>query len=190
MWPLGHAAVGYLCYSLSTRSRFDEPPDGLAVLVLLVGTQFPDLVDKPLAWYLGVLPHGRSLAHSLLVLVPLCVGLYWLARRSGRGELGIAFAIGALSHSLVDALPALWRADADAGFLLYPIVPPEPYEEGAPTVTGLLLESLTQPWFLLEFVLAALALVLWYRDGCPGVELIRRTGRRLTGRAPDGSDAR
>ena len=29
-----------------------------AVLALALGTQLPDLVDKPLAWYLDVLPFG------------------------------------------------------------------------------------------------------------------------------------
>ncbi|MFC4438194.1 MULTISPECIES: metal-dependent hydrolase [Natrialbaceae] len=172
MWPLGHAAVGYLCYTLATRTRFDRPPGEITVLILLLGTQFPDLVDKPLAWYLGVIPTGRSLAHSLLLLVPLSIGVYLLVRRYDRPEYGIAFALGALSHTLVDAVPVLWGAP-DPSFLLWPALPVEPYESGAPSVIGLFQESLGNPYFLLEFALAALALVYWRRDGYPGLGAIR-----------------
>ncbi|OVE85711.1 metal-dependent hydrolase [Natronolimnobius baerhuensis] len=183
MWPLGHAAVGYLLYTLATRARFDRPPTALALCALLVGTQFPDLVDKPLAWYVGVLPTGRTLAHSLLVLIPVSLVVLALARRYDRTELGFAFVLGALSHAVVDVIPALWGA-ADPNMLLWPLVPVEAYESGPPTVVGLFLASLSDPYFLLEFVLAALALVAWRRDGYPGLELVRSAvGRVLPGRS-------
>ena len=92
-------------------------------------------MDKPLAWYLGVIPTGRSLAHSLVLLVPLSIGIYLLARRYGRTEYGVAFAIGALSHTLVDALPAVWGG-TNPSFLLWPLLSVESYESGAPTVLG------------------------------------------------------
>ena len=172
MWPIGHLAVAYLCYALYARKRYEKPPAHLPVLVALFGSQFPDLVDKPLAWYLGVLPTGRTLAHSLLVLVPLCLVLYALARRYDRPEYGVAFAVGALSHALVDAAPALWGA-GEAGFLLWPAVAVESYESGAPSVTELLAASIGDPYFLSEFVLAAIALAVWRRDGCPGLAPLR-----------------
>lgn len=190
MWPLGHAAVGYLCYTLATRGRAGDSPTSAAVVALLVGTQFPDLVDKPLAWYLGVLPAGRSLAHSLVVLGPLCAGCYLLARRHERSELGVAFGVGALSHPLVDALPALWTPGLDAAFLLYPIVGVETYEDGAPTAIELLLATLPEPWFQLEFVLAALALTVWSRDGAPGLGVPRRLARRVVAWQRARSDVR
>lgn len=179
MWPLGHAAVGYLLYSLSTRARFDGRPATPPTVVLLVGTQIPDLVDKPLAWYGGVLPTGRSLGHSLLVLAPLCLAVYWLARRRGRAELGVAFGVGAISHPLVDSVPALWSG-TEVNYLLYPVVSVEAYEEGAPTLAELLAGSLSEPWFLLEFVLAAAALLTWHRDGRPGLGTVERVVRRAT----------
>ncbi|MXV60994.1 metal-dependent hydrolase [Natronorubrum sp. JWXQ-INN-674] len=179
MWPLGHAAVAYLCYTVATRARFDAPPAHIPVLVLVFGSQFPDLVDKPLAWYLGVIPTGRTLAHSLLVLAPLSIAVYALASRYGRSEYGIAFAIGALSHSLVDALPALWGDTASAEHLLWPVTPVEPYETGAPSVLQLFQDSLGDPYFLSEFVLAAIAFVLWRRDGYPGLEPFRAALARV-----------
>ena len=168
MWPLGHAAIAYICYSVFTRTTLERPPTHLPVLAVLLGSQFPDLVDKPLAWYLGVLPTGRTLAHSLLFLIPVTIAVYLLADRYGHRLSGIAFGIGALSHTLVDAAPALWGG-TDPGFLLWPVVPVEGYESGAPTVTDLFLASLNDPYFLSEFVFAAIALVLWRRDSYPGV---------------------
>ncbi len=179
MWPLGHVAIAYLCYTLSTRLRFDLPPGHLAVLALVFGSQFPDLLDKPLAWYLGVLPTGRTLGHSLLFLVPLSILAYLLARRYARGEYAIAFAIGALSHTIVDAAPILWDPDETGAHLFWPITPVEAYESGAPSVLGLLVESMRDPYFLSEFVFAAVALVVWRRDGYPGLEPIRGVLERV-----------
>ncbi|MDR5674376.1 Membrane-bound metal-dependent hydrolase YbcI, DUF457 family [Halalkaliarchaeum sp. AArc-CO] len=173
MWPWGHVAVAYLCYSIAVRIRANELPDHGPVLMVVVGSLFPDIVDKPLAWYLGVLPTGRTLAHSLLVLIPLSYLGYRVANRFERPEYGIAFAIGALSHSIVDALPVLWDAEAEANFLLWPLLAVEPYEEGAPSVLRLLLDSLSSPYFLSEFVLLGIAAVLWRRDGYPGAEPVR-----------------
>jgi hypothetical protein len=31
-----------------------------------VGTQLSNLIDKPLTWYVDVLPYGRSFAHPLV----------------------------------------------------------------------------------------------------------------------------
>ncbi|MDQ2049326.1 metal-dependent hydrolase [Natronolimnohabitans sp. A-GB9] len=179
MWPLGHVAVAYLCYMIATRARFDAPPAQLPVLFLVFGSQFPDLVDKPLAWYLGVIPTGRTLAHSLFLLVPLSIVGYLVADRYAHSEYGVAFAIGALSHAIVDAVPALWGETSSATHLLWPVVPVETYEEGAPTVLGLLQDSLTDPYFLSEFVLAAIAFVYWRRHGYPGLGPIRTAIARV-----------
>ena len=173
MWPLGHVAVAYLCYTLATRARFDAPPTAVPVLCLVLGSQLPDLVDKPLAWYLGVLPTGRTLGHSLFLLVPLSIAVLAVAGRYDRREYGVAFAIGALSHTVVDAVPALWEGSSSAIHLLWPLIPAETYEDGAPSVLALLRNSMGDPYFLAEFVLAAIAFVLWRAHGYPGLEPIR-----------------
>ncbi len=172
MWPMGHVAIAYLLYTASTRFRFDAPPTAMAAVIVGFGSLFPDLVDKPLAWYLGVLPTGRSLAHSLVVLVPLVICVYLIARWRGAGEYGFAFGLGAISHSLVDAAPVFWDSDATAAFLLWPILSIPEYESGSPTVLALLRDSLTDPYFLSEFVFLAVALVVWRADGYPGLELV------------------
>lgn len=161
MWPMGHVGVAYILYTISTRFRHDQTPSLGPTVILLFGSLFPDLVDKPLSWYLGVLPTGRTLAHSLLVLIPLCAVVYLVTRYYDRSEYGVAFTIGALSHSLIDVLPVFWDEEASANFLLWPYLSVPEYENGAPSVMELLSNSLSSLYFLSEFVFLAVALVLW-----------------------------
>lgn len=171
MWPVGHGAVGYILYTLSTRWRGEEPPGAGAAALAGLGGLVPDLIDKPLAWYVRLLPTGRSLAHSVVVVVPLVTIVYLLARSRGHAEEGLALDVGILSHPVADALPALWGS-ASADFLLWPLVAVE-VPESYPTLLGLLRSSLTDPYFLVELVLLVVALSFWRLDGYPGRQLLR-----------------
>jgi len=171
MWPWAHAAVGYLAYRALGR-RVGRPPDPLAVVVLGLTTQLPDLVDKPLGWYLGVLPAGRSLAHSLLVAGLVCAVAYSAARRYGRPRLAGVAALGYLSHLAGDSYGAALAGDfGGLSFLAYPFVP-APEE---PPGVGLLFQLRTQqptPEFLFGLALTGLAVGLWLRDGRPGLGVL------------------
>lgn len=127
MMPLGHAAVGYLLYvPYAVRRRVD--PHGGPLLALLFGTQFPDLADKPLGWSLGVLPSGRSLAHSLLTATVVLAVVLYAARRRGRWYWGTAFGIGYVSHLAADSvLPALRGRPDRLTNLGWPLLPPPDY---------------------------------------------------------------
>jgi len=171
MWPWGHLAIGYLVYATYTRYRYDEHPAGLPAVVLAIATQFPDLIDKPLAYEVGVLPEGRALAHSLLVAVPLCALGLWIAWRTTgwRSRSGAAFAIGYATHLFGDAFWSLFALDLDAlSFLVWPVLAAPDYDttsfeghleqltESAGTVsTG------TVTPFAIEWVLFVLAVGLW-----------------------------
>lgn len=135
MLPLGHAAFAYLCYVGYGVVGDRRLPAGFALVSLLAGSQFPDLIDKPLTYW-DLLPYGRSFAHSIFVLV--AVGLLvrvvvrrWDAvwRQSERPELyrivsPVAFLVGYGSHLLGDAYGAVLAADyAGAAFLFYPLFP-------------------------------------------------------------------
>lgn len=171
MWPIGHASVAYLLYTALARRRFDRGPDAIAAILVGVGGISPDLVDKPLSWSAGILPTGRSLSHSLLVIVPIVLAVYLLASWYADAEYGVAFGVGMFSHPLVDAAPALW-SDQSANFLAWPILSVTPYEGAPPTVLELFRSSLGNPYFLLEFLLLALAIAVWRSDGYPGLSVL------------------
>lgn len=178
MFPWGHAAIGYLLYTLVSHTRYDRPPTDGAFVVLLIGTQFPDLVDKPLAWSFALLPSGRSLAHTLLVAGPVCAGVYLYARKYDREEWGAAFGLGYLSHVLIDAVPDLLRGNFEyAQYLLWPILPLPPYEEPSSVVEPFVSLRLT-PFLALQFAMLAVTITLWWYDGKPGIGVVTR-GRHL-----------
>ncbi len=187
MWPWGHLAVGYLLFSLYSRGRYRRAPDGLSAVVLVLATQMPDLIDKPLAYWFGVLPEGRSLAHSLLFVGPLVVVAGYVAWRIARPRLGSAFAIGSLSHLAGDSYAAFLAGKWDElSFLLWPVLPTPDYGEDSLSVH--LVEMLsevnsvspdallagTASAFALQLVMAAFVGVVWLVDGMPGVGFLFR----------------
>lgn len=193
MWPWEHLAFGYLLYSLVVRLGDGDPPRTAAALALCVGTQLPDLIDKPLAWVVGVLPSGRSLGHSLPFAVVLLLVVVALSRTSGTPAPGtvLAFAVGHLSHLAGDVLyPVLIEGELSVRFLLWPIVP----AAGGGSVDALphlfdliatFLAFLATPrgalYALFEVALLSAAVVVWIVDGSPGLAALRRVlgGRRV-----------
>lgn len=108
MDPVSHFLVALVPLAIYCLVRYGRLPSSDAILVLLFGTQLPDLVDKPLAWTFGVLPSGRMLAHSLVVAVPFVIAVLLVAHRRGYGRLGNVFAFGYLSHLAADFYPILF----------------------------------------------------------------------------------
>lgn len=183
MWPWEHLAFGYLLYSLSAHLRYRRPPSDGPVLVLALGTQIPDIIDKPLAWGFQVLPHGYSLAHSLLFAVPLLGGVVALLCQFGDGEYGIGLAIGYLSHLLGDVLYGLFTGGTlSVSFLFWPLISRPPgtsvgfllrVEELFGDFLSFLATPLGMAYLLLEVVTLLLVLTLWMRDGRPGLDFTR-----------------
>jgi hypothetical protein len=197
MWPWGHAAVGYLLYRLLPTGRAPGDgapgaPAGPAVLALGVGTQFPDLVDKPLSWSLALLPSGRTLAHSALVAAVVIAALLAVAARrrtdgaatdrdrrvpDGRPypvpsrPVATAFSLGYASHLLADVPPSVLAGQvADAGYLLWPVVPAAVYagEES----WGAHLPPEVTAFFLVQALVTLVAVGVWLRDGAPGLDVL------------------
>ena len=176
--------MGYLLYSVAVRLRYRRPPDGPAAVALAFGTQFPDLVDKPLAWSFGLIPNGRSLTHSLLTAVLLIVLLEILLRRYDAGSVATAFGFGYLSHLATDALyPALAGEYARLGFLAWPLLPPIEYL-GEPSFTAHLRKLTLDSFVAFELGLGVFVFFFWLADGAPGLGLVtaipKWVGRRLT----------
>ncbi|WP_254273442.1 metal-dependent hydrolase [Haloarcula marina] len=128
MYPWTHAAFGYLLLVVLAVLLWRRV-SRLELAAVVVATQIPDVVDKPLAWWLTVLPSGRSLAHSLVLAVPLSVLVLAVAWRRAHPEIGLAFALGYASHLLGDTYDALyyWRVE-EFTFLLWPFAPAYPYD--------------------------------------------------------------
>lgn len=181
MWPLGHLVSGYLIYSLGRRVARRPPPSTPSVLALAFGTQFPDLVDKPLAWSLTVLPSGRSLAHSLIVATAVCALATWVAGRYDRRELGVAFAVGYLTHLPGDTVGAFRNGNFDnLSFLLWPVLPPANYTTETSILAHLAkFEFAFTPLITLELTIAGVAFFVWLTDGMPGVDLVMLVPHRL-----------
>jgi len=128
MYPWGHAAFAYLAF-LALALLAHQRVSRAQLLAVLAASQLPDLIDKPLAWWVPVLPSGRSLGHSLLFAVPLVVAVGVVAHRAGRFGVAPAVAVGYLSHLLGDAYVEIyyWRVD-ELTYLLWPVLPPYPYD--------------------------------------------------------------
>lgn len=184
MYPWGHLAVGYVAYTCWRRLVSRMPPGDRAVFVLVLATQFPDLVDKSLQFGFG-LYDGRSVGHSLLVVLPLCVGLYVVARRYGSDEVGAPFTVGLLSHLAADSVPALLPNSTrpDPTYLLWPVLEPPSYEIQNPeehverllaAVQGETARQVATDLLFLEGILVLSLGVLWAVDGFPGGRAVWR----------------
>ncbi|WP_394743226.1 metal-dependent hydrolase [Natronococcus roseus] len=173
MQPVVHLAVGYLCYATYTRWSRDEAPAELPALAAIFGAALPDLVDHPLH-AAGVTPVGRTFVHSLVFALPVIAAVWLLMRRRDREILGVAFAIGYLTHIATDVPWHLFWGDFhELGFLLWPITYMPAYSGVKPlgTVPVLGVEATTL-W--LEAVILVAGIVLWRADGYPGTAPIRR----------------
>ncbi|WP_255170501.1 metal-dependent hydrolase [Natrononativus amylolyticus] len=181
MWPWGHLAVAYLLYTLYTHRRFGRPPLAIPAIALAVGSQFPDLVDKPLAWSLNVLPGGRTLGHSLFFAALLIPAAYAVAIRLERRDVATAFVIGHLSHLLADVPPAALRGElSGAGFLLWPLAGQPTDEPSGGIVETILTTYSMGPSEWVQLGLFVVAAVVWYCDGRPGLEAALDLPRRAT----------
>ena len=182
--------LGYVLYSAFSHAAFRRPPSDRAAVVVAVAALLPDLIDKPLAWQLSVLPAGRSLAHSLLFAVPLVVVVLLLARRRGALDVGAAFAVGYLSHLPADSFYAAITSGVrvDASYMLWPLLPvhPTPTRSFLDRLVDLLVQFSAfvagpEGWrfVVVELLLASMALGLWVLDGAPGLAPVwRAVGRR------------
>lgn len=86
MYPAGHMGSAYL----AARAAGGDPR--AALLAALV----PDLIDKSLAWVLGLVPYGRNIGHSLVGAALLTLAV------DGDGRRRRGFLAGYLVHLLGD----------------------------------------------------------------------------------------
>ena len=195
MWPFTHLAIGYLLYTAYTHGRFRRPPYQFAAVLVLIGTQFADLIDKPLA-LVGIVASGRSLGHSYLVVIPVVVlvggFLYW---RLDTSDYAVAFGLSYLSAPIADGAQLFLQGDLatdirEVSFWVWPLnVPAERIVEHlqvTPTVKYAITHKAEWTaenipvgedlkfWIrLFEVSVTLLAIGVWMYDGFPGGEVLR-----------------
>lgn len=171
--PWGHLGIAYLLYTLYSRLRYGHPPRDLPAITLAVASQFPDIVDKPLAWHFGVLPGGRTLTHSLFSAAIILLVVYIVTAWFDRTDVAVAFGIGHVSHSFLDVPPGVFMGDpSGAAFLLWPLFEQTMYEPyGSSDVVRRL-------YFRTQIFVFVLAIVVWYRDGMPPLGTVRALLKR------------
>jgi len=129
MWPWGHAILAYGVVTLLMILYRRRSLGGAEAVAVVIGSQIPDLIDKPLGWTLGLLPSGRSLGHSLFTWVVLSALLVLLLRRLDRQSLALPVIGGFLVGILTDVPRAVLAGDFSmATFLLWPVLPSPVYD--------------------------------------------------------------
>ena len=189
MWPWTHLAFGYLVVSLLWRLR-GHRLNGAVAAAAALGTQFPDLVDKPLAWVLGILPAGRSLGHSVFIATAVSAVVLYVAGRRDRFDPALAFVVGYGSHIAGDVIPELPTGDFDSlTFVVWPLLPSPEYDGAGPVMANLAEIAAAPMAYLLaspdRLVLFLLVVALWGADGFPGVAGVGRYLTRDAGRKID-----
>lgn len=189
MWPWEHLAFGYLIYTAVVHLVFRERPTDTATLALALGTQIPDLIDKPLGWTLGFYATGYGAAHSVLIAGPFVLLVFAEAVRHGRLRVGLGLAVGWYSHMLGDVVNPLRNGNLPSvERLFWPVVRFEGYdrdlgffERFGHYFSEFVAHGLAPEYrvFLFAYVgLFAFVFVVWLFDGVPGVRgLVRRATR-------------
>lgn len=182
--PLGHLAFAYLLYVSAALANRHPRPTAWALLPLLIGSQLPDLIDKPLAYY-GVLTYGRSFAHSIFTTILVCGFVGWIAHTIGgnwpadelpdrlRRHTPVAFTIGYASHLVGDTWHALAAGRIyDARFVLWPLyrMPASPADDMPPLTRMLQIYQEMETHPDLEVIVPAAVVFV----GIRALELLRR----------------
>lgn len=180
MYPWEHLLVGYLSFSIYAHLRYREPPSGGEAVGAAIGSQLPDVIDKPLAWTFSVVETGYSIGHSIFVAPGIVLASIGLARRLDRPRVGIAIVIAYLSHLTTDIVyPVVYGRSIEPRVVLWPVASPPPSGETA----GLLERSVhyvlrierellagdATVFVAVQVILGCSVLLLWFSDGCPGM---------------------
>lgn len=193
MLPWEHLAIGYILYSLGARVLGREPPSDCDIVAIVLATQLPDLIDKPLSWGFGWFPSGYAVGHSVFFGVGLSIVVVALARRVRRSHCAVAFLVAYWSHLFGDVLGPLRSGGAPlVTRILWPIPAVDPYETDHGLGRGVLyldrfvseLAAMDPRRALMLYGLVPFTMVLlWLLDGKPGTALLFRSARRLLRRS-------
>ena len=193
MWPWEHLAFGYVLYTAFVHLVWRDSPQGGPTLLLALGTQVPDLVDKPLGWGLGTYATGYGAAHSVLIAGPVLVAVLAVAVHRGRTRLGAGYVAGHASHMLGDAINPLRHFDPPMfERLLWPLSDFEAYSNDYGILergmhyfgefVGLMARPENVGVVLVYASVFVFVAAIWAFDGLPGVGTLYRLVTRAGGR--------
>jgi hypothetical protein len=100
--PIEHFIVAFLPLLGYILLRDRRLPTPKVTALIFVGSQFPNLVDKPLSHQFDLLPSGRVFLHSLPVAMPFLTLVVYYGWRTERPRVTAVFAVAHLSHLLAD----------------------------------------------------------------------------------------
>jgi len=125
MRPIEHLIVAFCFVGGYVGLTTHRLPSLELAAVGFVGSQFPDIIDKPLALELGLLPTGRVGIHSLPIAIPIWTLAVLYGWQTNRVRAGVAFTIAYASHLVADnyAALAVGRIPSD---LFWPFSQPVP----------------------------------------------------------------
>lgn len=130
MMPWSHLFVAVFPVILYVALRHRRLPSALLIGAVATGSQFPDLVDKPLAWGVDVLINGRMFMHSLVFAIPISTAVILIATKYGNISLGSGFVFGYLLHIAGDFYTAfVGPAQYIPSNMLWPLLAPRPITE-------------------------------------------------------------
>lgn len=196
MLPHAHLALGYLTVSAYTNGALRRAPGQRELGAILIGSQFADLIDKPLVLLGEPFVSGRTVAHSMLVVLPAFLCLLFVSRTdAGTRSTVVAFSLSWAVQPFADASLFLLQGTVvrdlvEISFLVWPATLPadgiissisniayvEQVIRKKPAWTAHTLPKSEDLRFwirILELSLAVVAGFKWYHDGAPGVERIR-----------------
>ena len=125
VFPHEHLLVALLPVMAYVGVRDRRLPRRAVAFATAVGSQFPDLVDKPLAHQFGVLPSGRVFMHSLPFALPIAAGVLAYGQYTERPRVACAFVVAYLLHVIGDTYRSLLAGEMPPD-LLWPFVAAQP----------------------------------------------------------------
>lgn len=88
MFPLGH--IGFTAFLANFLS--------LSIIFSIIGSQIPDLIDKPLH-LLGIIPNSRNIGHTLFMSGLIFISSYIITKKK---NISFSLAFGSIMHLFED----------------------------------------------------------------------------------------
>lgn len=178
MWPWEHLVVAYVLYSLLAHVVLRRSPTTRETIAVAVGSQLPDLIDKPLAWTFEITEGGYAIGHSILVVPIVCLAVLAAAGHYGaeRSVAG-AFSTAIGSHLVADIVnPVRLGRPPELRVILWPVATPPAYDRGSfldhfvayfVRYADQLLGNGLSTQIVVQLGIGVGVVALWFYDGAP-----------------------